>query len=111
MYVMSHYIRIKEDELEQLTSDINFNANNSILLTGSPMQPRLSQLLEFSHDGVIFTHHVSAQVKNVLNYLKEPSQSISSEWLQQSLSIDTPTYCRMKFIVFNTKFCNQNLIL
>lgn len=111
MHDMCQFIRQKEKELEELTSDVNFNTNNCSLLAGSPLQPKLSTLLEYSHDGMIFTDHVNAQVKNVFCYLKEPNESISLECLEQSLSIDLQTYCRMKYIINNTKFCNRVTIL
>lgn len=80
----------------------------SPLVTGSPLQPPLEQLLQFAEDTITFGAQLSAQIDTSLSVLT--FKGLNTNSLVENFRIFSNWQQRIPEIIAYTSFCSENKI-
>lgn len=88
-------------------ADINLH-EKTVLVKGSPLQPPLAKLLQFSDDTHNFASQICAQIESAINIISLQKLDISS--LEGSFRIPLDWQPRILEIIAYTSFISENEI-
>lgn len=97
----------KNNTLRESCKEINWK-EKSALVTGTPLQPPLKQILEFAEDSITFGSQIIGQIQTAIEVL--PIKELTTESLVDNFQISANWKRRIPEIIAYTSFVSENQI-